>query len=70
MKLSNPEEPVKIVNTKQEQDEDEILDVDKYIGDLVPTTDDPSIPTFTLRVVILGTFWCVLLAFVNTSNLK
>ncbi|XVF15935.1 hypothetical protein REPUB_Repub09cG0198700 [Reevesia pubescens] len=31
----------------------------------VPTTDDPSIPTFTFRTWILGTLACVLLSFLN-----
>ncbi|XP_031257591.1 oligopeptide transporter 7-like isoform X2 [Pistacia vera] len=31
----------------------------------VPTTDDPSLPTFTFRTLILGTLSCVLLSFLN-----
>ncbi|KAJ0097300.1 hypothetical protein Patl1_29095 [Pistacia atlantica] len=31
----------------------------------VPTTDDPSLPTFTFRTLILGTLSCVFLSFLN-----
>jgi len=26
----------------------------------VPSTDDPSLPTLTLRVIVLGSFFCVM----------
>ncbi|KAL5752477.1 hypothetical protein ACOSQ2_022984 [Xanthoceras sorbifolium] len=31
----------------------------------VPTTDDPTLPTFTFRTLTLGTLSCVLLSFLN-----
>ncbi|KNC97645.1 OPT family small oligopeptide transporter [Spizellomyces punctatus DAOM BR117] len=41
-------------------------DVDKAINAVVPTTDDPSAPTFSFRVMVLGTLWCVLLGGANS----
>lgn len=29
-------------------------------GQTVPSTDDPTLPTLTLRVILLGSFFCVL----------
>ncbi|KAJ3331689.1 hypothetical protein HDU76_002491 [Blyttiomyces sp. JEL0837] len=42
---------------------DEIYDV---IHAVIPTTDDPTIPALTFRVWLLGTFFAVVLAFLNT----
>jgi hypothetical protein len=38
------------------------LDVDSFTSSIVPETDDPTMPQFTFRVLILGTFWCVIFA--------
>jgi uncharacterized oligopeptide transporter (OPT) family protein len=40
--------------------------VDVYISGIVPETDDPSIPSLTFRVVLLGTLWNVFLATINS----
>ncbi|ORY28793.1 OPT oligopeptide transporter protein-domain-containing protein [Naematelia encephala] len=34
--------------------------IDQLIARSVPSTDDPHLPTLTLRVLILGTFFCLL----------
>jgi hypothetical protein len=36
------------------------------VSSVVPTTDDPSIPSFTFRVLVLGTLWNVFLAAANS----
>ncbi|KAJ3082111.1 hypothetical protein HDU99_003589, partial [Rhizoclosmatium hyalinum] len=46
---------------------EDIDDVEQRIDFIVPQTDDPSTSTFTVRSVVLGTFWCALLSFANTS---
>ncbi|ORZ36557.1 OPT oligopeptide transporter protein-domain-containing protein [Catenaria anguillulae PL171] len=38
----------------------------RMVSDLAPTKDDPSAPSFTVRVWILGTLFCVVLGWVNT----
>lgn len=53
---------------KVESDEaadEEAHDADQYAAAIVPQTDDPSIPTFTFRVLLLGTFWCIALGAAN-----
>ncbi|KAI3904628.1 hypothetical protein MKW98_014808 [Papaver atlanticum] len=37
----------------------------KQVALTVPTTDDPSLPTLTFRMWVLGTLSCVLLSFLN-----
>lgn len=39
-------------------------DVDRFTSSIVPVTDDPTMPQFSFRVLVLGTFWCV--AFAGT----
>jgi hypothetical protein len=41
---------------------DDDLDVDLFTRSIVPETDDPSMPQFSFRVLVLGTFWCVAFA--------
>ncbi|ORZ36546.1 OPT oligopeptide transporter protein-domain-containing protein [Catenaria anguillulae PL171] len=36
------------------------------VADLAPTTDDPTAPSFTFRVWVLGTLFCVVLGGLNT----
>ena len=38
---------------------------EKSFDNLIPTTDDPSTPAFTPRMLILGLFWCCFLSVVN-----
>jgi hypothetical protein len=33
---------------------------------IAPETDDPGIPSFTFRVLILGTIWCIFLGSINS----
>ncbi|KAI9216671.1 OPT oligopeptide transporter protein-domain-containing protein, partial [Blastocladiella britannica] len=35
------------------------------VKDIAPTTDDPTLPSFTLRVWILGTLFCVIFSYIN-----
>ncbi len=49
-----------------DDDDDE---VDKYTSNLIPTTDDPSLPSLTFRVLLLGTFWAVILGAINSIGL-
>ena len=37
-----------------------------YVSAIVPTTDDPSTPSLSFRVLILGTLWNILLATINS----
>jgi uncharacterized oligopeptide transporter (OPT) family protein len=37
-----------------------------YVSAIVPTTDDPSTPSLSFRVLILGTLWNILLASANS----
>ena len=37
-----------------------------FLDSIVPKTDDPMTPCFTLRAVVIGTFWAVLLSVFNT----
>ncbi|ORY40178.1 OPT superfamily oligopeptide transporter [Rhizoclosmatium globosum] len=46
---------------------EDISDVEDRIDFIVPQTDDPSTPVFTVRSITLGTFWCILLSFANTA---
>ncbi|KAI9189288.1 OPT super [Blastocladiella emersonii ATCC 22665] len=41
-------------------------DFEEMISKVVPTTDDTSLPSFTLRVWIIGTFFCFVLGAINT----
>jgi uncharacterized oligopeptide transporter (OPT) family protein len=36
------------------------------VSAIVPTTDDPSMPSLTFRVIVLGTLWNILLAVSST----
>lgn len=45
------------------EDDDE---VDLITRNIVPQTDNPSLPCVTFRVIILGSFWCILLGFINS----
>jgi uncharacterized oligopeptide transporter (OPT) family protein len=37
------------------------------IGDqLMPVTDDPFLPSLTLRVLVIGSIWCMFLSVANT----
>ncbi|KAJ3364101.1 hypothetical protein GGF31_000596 [Allomyces arbusculus] len=40
-------------------------DFDRMVQEIVPVTDHPETPSLTIRVWILGTFFCVILAFAN-----
>ena len=42
------------------------MDTDLFTSAIVPQTDDPSTPTFTVRSVVLGVVFAVLLSFANT----
>lgn len=42
--------------TFQEEDEDDPL---RMISQAVPETDDPSLPTLTFRVMVIGTAFCI-----------
>ncbi|KAI9340546.1 OPT oligopeptide transporter protein-domain-containing protein [Obelidium mucronatum] len=59
-----------LVEAHPEYDDDtevgDINDVEERINFIVPQTDDPSTPAFTVRSVVLGTIFCVLLSFINT----
>ncbi|KAJ3256596.1 hypothetical protein HK103_005230 [Boothiomyces macroporosus] len=33
---------------------------------IIPQTDDPMAPSLTLRVIILGSLWCIFLGVVNS----
>jgi hypothetical protein len=48
---------------KQVIEEEEAHD---WSGTVVPNTDDPTVPTFTFRVFLLGTLWSIFLAISNT----
>ncbi|KAJ3280197.1 hypothetical protein HK104_000836, partial [Borealophlyctis nickersoniae] len=37
-----------------------------YVSAVVPDTDEVDMPTFTFRVAVLGTLWCIILATANT----
>ncbi|KAI9183656.1 OPT super [Blastocladiella emersonii ATCC 22665] len=41
-------------------------DFEEMISKVVPTTDDTTLPSFTLRVWIIGTFFCFVLGAINT----
>ncbi|KAI9215854.1 OPT oligopeptide transporter protein-domain-containing protein, partial [Blastocladiella britannica] len=41
-------------------------DFEQIVQELVPRTDDPSVPSFTFRVVLLGLIFNFALAFINT----
>ncbi|RKO95673.1 hypothetical protein CAUPRSCDRAFT_12626, partial [Caulochytrium protostelioides] len=43
----------------------EDADAEAYIRGVVPETDDPDMPVFTFRVLVLGTFWGVFLSSAN-----
>ncbi|KAJ3040976.1 hypothetical protein HDV00_010048 [Rhizophlyctis rosea] len=49
--------------TIQEQDAAEAED---FAGAVVGTSDDPTMPAFTFRVIVLGTFWCIIRGVANT----
>jgi len=40
-------------------------DVDNFTRAIVPMTDDPSVPQFSFRVIVLGLFWCILYSIAN-----
>jgi hypothetical protein len=46
---------------------DDDQDVEQFTKSIVPETDDSSMPQFTFRVLVLGTFWCVLFSVANTA---
>ncbi|KAJ3122417.1 hypothetical protein HK100_012015 [Physocladia obscura] len=43
----------------------DITDIEERIDFIVPLTDDPSTPTFTVRALVIGTVWCIVLSVVN-----
>lgn len=53
-------------NNNNEEEEDE---VDRYTSNLIPTTDDPTLPSLTFRVMLLGTFWAIVLGAINSIGL-
>ncbi|KAJ3064653.1 hypothetical protein HDU98_011960 [Podochytrium sp. JEL0797] len=68
------EDPEKVHHTAQAHPEleddvelSDITDVIERIEFIVPQTDDPSTSAFTVRSFVLGTFWCILLSFANTT---
>ncbi|KAJ3009259.1 UNVERIFIED_CONTAM: hypothetical protein HDU68_002781, partial [Siphonaria sp. JEL0065] len=46
---------------------EEAHDVAEHIEFIVPQTDDPNTPAFTVRSVFLGVLFSVLLSFANTA---
>jgi hypothetical protein len=59
-----PQSPTKLRCLKQEMKLQE--EEHDWSSSVVPETDDPTQPTFTLRVVILGVLWATFLALSNT----
>lgn len=50
-------------HTPEEEHEDE---VQVWVDSVASKTDDPSTPAFTIRTVLLGTFWGIIIAVMNT----
>jgi hypothetical protein len=53
----------------EEEEEEEVKEPDQspveQVALTVPTTDDPTLPVWTFRVLVLGIASCILLSFVN-----
>ncbi|KAJ2998788.1 hypothetical protein HDV02_004028 [Globomyces sp. JEL0801] len=45
--------------------EDQRIPIVQEHENIAPTTDDPSAPSLTFRVLLLGTLWCIFLGGVN-----
>ncbi|KAJ3133536.1 hypothetical protein HK100_004326 [Physocladia obscura] len=63
------EKDIDKVVLEAELDDTEIQDVNdvrERLDFIVPQTDDPSTPTFTVRAITIGTLWCIFLSVVNT----
>ncbi|KAL7415982.1 OPT oligopeptide transporter protein-domain-containing protein [Mrakia frigida] len=52
---------------KMEHDDEDDGSVESMVRKAVPTTDDPSLPTLTFRVIVLGSIFCIIGA--STSQL-
>lgn len=46
-------------NIREEVERDSTLSI-------IPTSDNPDAPALTIRVIILGTFWCIVLGLSNS----
>ncbi|KAJ3077035.1 hypothetical protein HDU98_009436 [Podochytrium sp. JEL0797] len=45
----------------------DLNEVEERLEFIVPQTDDPSTPTLTVRSVLLGTLWAIVLSYANTA---
>jgi hypothetical protein len=41
-------------------------EVQVWVNSVASKTDDPTIPAFTIRTVMLGSFWGIIIAVMNT----
>jgi hypothetical protein len=58
--------PVKDIEIFDDEIRETISEEERYVAGIVPTTDDPSTPSLTFRVLFLGILWNVLFGCVNS----
>ncbi|KAJ3230648.1 hypothetical protein HDU81_004337 [Chytriomyces hyalinus] len=54
-----------LIDREGDPEFDDIEEVEAHLDFIVPQSDDPSTPAFTVRSVTLGVFWCIVLSFSN-----
>ncbi|KAI8823274.1 OPT oligopeptide transporter protein-domain-containing protein [Chytriomyces cf. hyalinus JEL632] len=54
-----------LMDSERDTELDDIEQVESHLDFIVPQSDDPSTPAFTVRSVTLGIFWCIVLSFSN-----
>ncbi|KAJ3409403.1 hypothetical protein HDV05_004461 [Chytridiales sp. JEL 0842] len=63
--VENPRQPDEASFDPDDIEMADLSDVQTYVDFIVPKTDDPSTPAFTVRAVVIGTLWGVVLSILS-----